>query len=239
MINGGSLGALNQHLPWKHDQETVDIYRKYVLLHYQLSPYLFSCSVDANLDKSTIIKHANMEEESHWFGDQLFVKVITDSSEITSVKLPEGNSWIDFWDAEMSYPGGSTVKTSYDLHHYPLFVKSGAIIPVLFYYPPKKESSTLVGKQSTIFMIYPDGRSEIVYHKPTGKGADYNNIKVVMNESTGELNVTADVETDFLFAINWLKEVAEIENADGWIYCCNKNQLKIFKKGKSFTLRIF
>jgi alpha-glucosidase (family GH31 glycosyl hydrolase) len=38
MENGGG----GEHLPWKYDEETTDIYRHFVNEHYRLIPYLMN-----------------------------------------------------------------------------------------------------------------------------------------------------------------------------------------------------
>jgi alpha-glucosidase (family GH31 glycosyl hydrolase) len=69
MINGGQLGAFAHHLPWNHDSETVEIYRKYAALHAELSYYLFSASVDAHCNGTTIMKNCTLENGTHFLGD--------------------------------------------------------------------------------------------------------------------------------------------------------------------------
>jgi alpha-glucosidase (family GH31 glycosyl hydrolase) len=43
MENGGN----GKHQPWRWDQETVDIYRKFVLLHYDLKDFFLTAGTEA------------------------------------------------------------------------------------------------------------------------------------------------------------------------------------------------
>jgi alpha-glucosidase (family GH31 glycosyl hydrolase) len=43
MENGGD----NEHRPWKFDQQTCDIYRDFVNIHYELNPYLLNAGTTA------------------------------------------------------------------------------------------------------------------------------------------------------------------------------------------------
>lgn len=51
MENGGN----GKHQPWLFDQETVDIYRKFVDLHYQLKPTFLSCASEKYPKKKSLI----------------------------------------------------------------------------------------------------------------------------------------------------------------------------------------
>ena len=237
MINGGSLGAFEHHLPWKHDQETVDIYRQFVALHYELAPYLFSASVDANLKNKTIIRNGNIKEESHWLGDQLFVKAITDSIPLTTIQLPDENSWIDFWNNDKEYLPGSKFQGEYDLRHYPLFIKKGAILPL-------QVTNNLLGHGDSssadkcTFLIYPNGKSSIVFHQPKGTGIAYLDIQITMNEDDRILSVSADNENKMIFLVKYPVRPTAVMNADRWSYDAVRKMLCIEKAGKSFSLKI-
>ena len=237
MINGGGLGAFEHHLPWKHDQETVDIYRKFVALHNELAPYLFSAAVDAHLRKATIIKNANIEDESHWLGDQLFVKVITDSLAKMSIQLPENDSWIDFWNDDKIVKPGTKLELKYNLEQYPLFIKSGAIIPLRV-----TNNLLLHGKTTstdkTTFLIYPKDKSAIVFHQPQGNGIEYVDIRLEMDESKGLLSVESESNVNAIFLIKYPSSPKSVKNAEKWGYDTARKMIRIEKSGSSFKLKV-
>lgn len=227
MINGGSLGAFKHHLPWNHDIETVNIYRKYVNLHNELAPYLFSTSVDAHLYKSTIIKNENIKQESHMLGDLLFVKVKTDSLPETKIQFPDEGYWIDYWDDDQVYAPGFVIEKNYDLSHYPLFIKSGAILPL-------QESN----EEKIKFQIYPRGISSFTFHKPKDNGVEYEDITIKMDEPGKTLNITSTGENSVIFLIKWPNLPEKVTNSDTWSYDESKKTLRIEKKGTSYKLTI-
>lgn len=233
MINGGAYGAFGHHLPWKHDEETVDIYRKFVNLHYSLSPYLFSTAVDAHLNNSTIIKNANIEDQSHMLGEQLFVIAITDSVQEVNIKFPGQGNWIDFWDNNKVYTGGSAAREEYDIYHYPVFLKKGTILPW-----QDTRTQTEVAPEKVIFLIYPEGKSSYTFHKPTGEGTEYSDISLTMDEKNGVIAVKSKNNVRMEFWV-WQKCRPEsVDNADKWNYDPNKSIITIEKEGSNFKLRI-
>jgi alpha-D-xyloside xylohydrolase len=54
---------------------------------------------------------------------------IRDAVKSRKVYLPKGNAWYDFWTNQM-YEGGQEIQADAPLETMPLFVKSGAIIPM-------------------------------------------------------------------------------------------------------------
>lgn len=231
MINGGSLGAFAHHLPWNYDPETLLIYQKYVNLHRQLSVYLFSTSVDANLGKGTIIKHASLENKNHFLGKDLFVQVICDSLKDVEINLPSEGKWIDYFQDDLIYGKDELKKSSYNLEFYPLFVKAGAIIPFA-----SKDMNLLTDKQT--IHIYPLGKSETIIHKPLSKGINYTDISVAFDEVSGILDVASEQEIAYTFCIKCFKKPDKVFNSDSWLYNNEDHLLTIEKKGKNFQLKI-
>ena len=129
MINGGENGGWTNHLPWWHDQETTDIYRYCVTLHRELVPYLFSGIVDTHLCGGSLLQQTSLKEESHLLGCDLFTKAITSDDNQQAFTLPVEDQWIDFFTGQR-YEGGSTVCRSFANSEFPLYVRSGAIIPM-------------------------------------------------------------------------------------------------------------
>lgn len=237
MINGGAFGAFGHHLPWNHDTETVDIYRRYVALHNELSPYLFSSAVDAHLNHSTIIKDADVRRQSHLLGNQLYVRVISDSSFVAGVKFPEQGSWIDFWDGDEKYPGGTILIKQYDLSDYPMFIKSGAILPLNVKNDLLHHGDTLSSGKTT-FLVYPDGKTDYTFHKPQGDGIGYDDVTLTMDEKSGKLSVDSKTQMDAIFLIRCSSAPHWVEGADRYSYDAEKKRLKIERSGSSFEIEI-
>ncbi len=231
MINGGSLGAFAHHLPWNHDAETLNIYRKFVKLHRDLSIYLFSAGVDANLNHGTIIKNPSFHNKTHFLGDDFFVHVICDSLKEVKIKLPEEGMWINYFKADLIFKSSELILKEFDLESYPLFVRAGAIIPFI-------NNEKHLHSESLEINIYPFGNSEKVIHKPVSDGVGYNDILLSINEKTGIINVTSKKELTYVFIIKCFEEPFDVKNSDSWRYNKQNNLLVIEKKGENFQIKI-
>ncbi len=227
MVNGGGYGALDHHLPWNHDEETVDIYRKYVNLHLRIAPYLFSTSVDGHFGKKSIIRNPSLNHKSHLLGESIFVRAITTASDSIGVKFPGKNRWIDYWDMNQVYNPSDSIVKYYPLAKYPIFIKSGAIIPV-----DQKDTLTVC------FEIYPDQNSAYLYHMPIGKGTEYEDIKVAINEKSGNLTVKSDIQRHFIFKVVCFKQPKTVKGSDKWAYQAEESMVEIEKTGSSFAIQI-
>lgn len=124
MENGGN----GEHRPWKFDEETLSIYRKFVKLHHSLIPYLYSQGASAYERKTSLMKPFNLKD--YFLGDSLFISPITEDVEEKDIFLPEGE-WIDFW-THVIYKGNHTVHYKVPLDRFPIFVRNGSIIPFSF-----------------------------------------------------------------------------------------------------------
>ena len=234
MINGGQNGAFTNHLPWYHDKETTDIYRYYVILHKELSPYMFSTVVDAHLNGGSLLKDVDFNQESHKVGNSIFFKAITSDTNLVSFFLPEEGNWIDFWTNE-KYEGGSKVIKNYALKQAPIFVQEGAVIPL-------EIDNDITGfgdnsfKGKTVVLIYPGKASHYTFHKPTGDGVQYEDIEI--SYSNDVLNVSSPKEHSFLFLIKSRVEPEQIEGSDSWKYNKKREQTELLKTGKNFSIKI-
>jgi alpha-glucosidase (family GH31 glycosyl hydrolase) len=236
MENGGSNGAFSAHLPWFHGRDVINIYRYYATLHNELAPYLFSASVDAHLTGNSIINNTSLKENSHQLGRFLFIKAITNGTGVVDIILPAQGQWIDYWSGKI-YQGGTILKdVRYELDHYPIFVKAGAVIPM-------QVTNNITGhgdehsqgKQTVL--IYPEGKVAYTFHKPAGSGIDYNDVLVSVNNNDGTLSVHSVIPDDYLFMIKQDNLPKKITGADSWEYLEKTHYLRIEKKGKDFVIR--
>ena len=175
MINGGENGPFSAHLPWWHGTEACDIYRQCVTLHNQLRPYLFSVLVDAHLHGDGLLRNSSLKEESHMLGNDLFTKAITNKEGNATFRLPEGGEWVDYFSGD-TYPGGTQVSKTYPLDRFPLFVRKGALIPLMV-------------EGRIAILVYPQGTTSRTFYLPKGEGLDYEEVEMVYSESKGQLTV--------------------------------------------------
>jgi alpha-D-xyloside xylohydrolase len=129
--------------PWTvpdHVDETVAAYRYWAKLHHALVPFFYSLSEEAIGGSATLLVNP-VGDEASWegdfrfvLGDALLVAPLVDASSSRDVALPSGAHWVDFWHEDHApYEGGTTVTgwTSADRIQIPLFVKEGAIVPLV------------------------------------------------------------------------------------------------------------
>ena len=125
--------------PWMYGDCT-DYIRKAIGLRYQLSPYLYSLMERAHETGLPIMEpmcsafqedvKCYEEGVDFMFGDSLLVaNVVEKGAASRKVYLPEGETFYDF-HTRTAYEGGRTVELPVDLGSIPLFVRSGAIIPM-------------------------------------------------------------------------------------------------------------
>ena len=125
--------------PWMYGDCT-DYIREAIGLRYQLSPYLYSLMERAHETGlpimepmcSAFLEDVKCYEEGVDFmlGDSLLVANVVEKDAVSrKVYLPEGETFYDFY-TRAAYEGGRTVELPVDLGSIPLFVRSGAIIPM-------------------------------------------------------------------------------------------------------------
>lgn len=140
--------------------ESVFIYRYYATLHHVMVPYWYSLAEAGHEDKQAILHPVGTEEvwpDDYRFivGDAFFVAPLLDGDESLtpenpvlplgrSVVLPEHTNtetdantntatrWYDWWHlTNPSIAGGTTIDATFDTFwKIPVFVKSGAILPL-------------------------------------------------------------------------------------------------------------
>ena len=236
MVNGGENGAFSNHLPWYHDEETTEIYRYYVNLHYQLIPYIFSSLVDAHLHGGALLKETSKERFSHKLGNDLFFRAIVSDKNKIEITLPDGDEWIDFWTDQI-FEGGKSFEQTYSLNQAPIFVRVGAIIPMDI-------SDDITGfgngsnKGKNTILIYPKGKSLYTFHKPSGDGTDYKDIKICYDDVNGRLTVNGKDRDSYIFYVKKEKEPDQVTGVDAWFYDNENGLLQIEKSGDNFSITI-
>ena len=123
--------------PWKFDNETIEIYRKYAKLHTSLFPYIYTYAKIASdggppIMRPLVLIYPNdekvyNEDYEYLFGDYFLVAPIYQRGTERQIYLPEG-TWYDHWDNKR-YEGPTYITYNAPLDKIPLFVKRGAIIP--------------------------------------------------------------------------------------------------------------
>ncbi len=120
MENGGG-GA---HEPWRFDEETVDIYRRFVELHMALIPYLRREGALVNEAGTSLMSFIDLDRTDYRYllGPDLFVQPVLDPGTSFEVRLPAGE-WRWLFGDQRTLTGGQAVTLDVPLDAYPAFVR--------------------------------------------------------------------------------------------------------------------
>jgi alpha-glucosidase len=137
--NHSNIGTVAQE-PWAFGEKVESICRKYIQLRYQLLPYFYGLFVEAHRQGTPIMRPTFWHDQNDpaavdasdqfMLGPDLLVApILRQGATARSVYLPAG-IWFDFWTSEV-IRGGRHVLTEANLETLPIFVRAGAIIPMI------------------------------------------------------------------------------------------------------------
>ncbi|MDQ1914091.1 glycoside hydrolase family 31 protein [Paenibacillus sp. GD4] len=191
--------------PWMYPSYTSYI-REAIQLRYRLVPYFYSLLHEASELGSPVMRPMVYEfqqdpatwEESFDFmlGRSILVaNVLEKGSETRKVYLPQGSDWIH-WDTRERYTGGQTVELGVTLGSIPMFIRSGAIIPM----SPHLQNIHKEKTEELHLLVEPSQNSSFVLYEDDGVTNQYKN---------GDyLKTTIDIETKRETRISFKKEGA-------------------------------
>jgi alpha-D-xyloside xylohydrolase len=203
--------------PWefgKPGDVFYDAILKQINLRYRLLPYIYSLAAmvtrqDYTMTRSLLFDFRNDQrvydiKDEFMFGGAFLVCPVTDPmyflpgnkamqnvAKARPVYLPAGVSWYDFWTGN-KYKGGQTVNSAAPIDHIPVFVKSGAIVPVgpASSYASEKLSAAwdirIYSGQNGQFTIYEDENDNYTYQK--GQCSTYT---LYWNDRKSELTISS------------------------------------------------
>ena len=125
--------------PWMYPEYT-DKIRDAIKLRYQMMPYFYSLMYQAHEEGISILQplcgmyqqdpHCYDEAENFMVGKSLFVaNVLDEGAKSKSIYLPKGDKFYDFYTREV-YEGGQPLEIPVTLDSIPLYLTSGAILPM-------------------------------------------------------------------------------------------------------------
>lgn len=162
-----------------------DAIEKTIKLRYHFMPYLYSLAGGVHFEDGTIMrsllfdfaedKEARKIQNEFMFGPFILVCAVTEpmyyeadnqileKEKIWKCYLPAGCQWYDYW-TNTKYEGGQYVTVDAPIDRIPLFVKTGAILPVtegLQYADQKPEQPMKV-------LVYPGADGRFVLYEDEG-----------------------------------------------------------------------
>ena len=175
-------GKYYKREPWRWDAKTNGIVHDYLNLRHKLIPYLYSEAYKYSIYGATIFqplyyKYPQTYDEplyrnEYFFGSELFVSPITNQKDpimnrvVHRLFLPNG-IWYDFKTGK-KFTGGHRYVTFYKDEDYPVFAKTGAIIPLAVLdennlnstdSPKKLEIHIFPGRSNTYKLYEDDGHT--------------------------------------------------------------------------------
>lgn len=178
-------GKYYKREPWKWGSETYSVVKEYLNLRHRLIPYLYSeakkySTVGTTLVQPLYYKYPETYDEplyknEYYFGSELFVSPITTQKDevmnrvVHRLFLPKG-VWYDFKTGK-KFTGGKRYVTFYNSQDYPVFARTGAIIPMAVLDPedinntssPKKLEIHIFPGRSNTYKLYEDDGYSMKY----------------------------------------------------------------------------
>ncbi len=167
--------------PWLFGEPFTSINRKYLMLKERMTPYMYTLCNEAHQTgvpavRGLVLEYpddpvtwGNATKYEYLLGKDLLVApVFKSEARRDSIYLPKGK-WIDFWDGT-EYQGNATLMNyPAPLDKLPLFVRSGAILPMYqqMRYNWERPADTLT------LHIYPSGKSEYTMYEDDGLTRDH------------------------------------------------------------------
>ncbi len=171
--------------PWWFDEPHRSINRRYLKLRQRLMPYIYTLARETEQTGAPMVRGimwdhpADPQAYNHpyqfFLGRELLVAPVYRSETASGgwregIYLPEGR-WIDYWNGNVvdAGPAGLEIDVPVDLATLPVFVRSGAIIPM---YPESLYDGQVAADPLTLD-IYPAGTSEYVLYEDDGNTRAY------------------------------------------------------------------
>merc|ERR1712100_110537 len=114
--------------------QTLDIYRQFVDIHYELMPYFLNAGSTSMEEHIPVIYPQNERtilpprDWAYILWTDILVNPIVENSTEVKVQFPAGNDWLDWWDTSIVYQGGETERLTYELESFPVFIRKGAAL---------------------------------------------------------------------------------------------------------------
>lgn len=191
----------NPKYPQEMGEPYTSINRSYLKLKSMLLPYSYTFAHEAVTDKPLIramfldnpstFTHGTATRYQYMYGDDFLVAPIYQNTAAdkegndvrNGIYLPEG-TWYDYYTGA-TYAGGK-ILNDYDapLWKLPLFVKAGAIIPMV----NANNNPSQIDRSQRVFEIYPQGSSEFTLYDDDGTTDAYLRGDSATTRITSDLN---------------------------------------------------
>ncbi|MGA2625362.1 MAG: TIM-barrel domain-containing protein [Bacteroidota bacterium] len=167
----------NLRMPWTYGEQGMNLARKYFQLRYSLIPYIYTfCRVAHDscvpLVRPLYLEHPALEKAyaypgEYFFGDELLVVPVTDSTTEKDVYLPPGD-WVNMFTDKI-YKGDNVFHDTFPVDDIPVFVRAGSVIPK----QPNRAYSDQKPLDTLVIDIYGSGSHTFNLYEDDGRSLDY------------------------------------------------------------------
>lgn len=201
-----TTGIKMSRLPWDFETKYAEVLSQYINLRYELAPYIYTMArktydTGISLCRPLYYDYPNQQASynnrtEYLFGDDLLIAPIaspsTNGVSTMNVWLPKGD-WVEWFSGE-KLSGDQNLQRHFTLDEYPIYVKSGSVIPT---YPKiqnlKQNCDTLIlkvfGRGDTKSNFYEDGGDDDNYKN--GAFAVREFTTAAKNENSQTLQISA------------------------------------------------
>lgn len=222
--NHGDKNAANRE-PWRFSDPHRSMQRELIKFRYKLMPYFYTLAYESTqngepmnvppvFDYYNDIQTHSQNDYDYLVGDFLLVApVYNEGANNRTVYLPykDGVSWY-YWHNNQQHGGGQSVNVSAPLGTCPLFVRSGAIIPM----GPSMQYANQFQSGWMDINCWPDGESEFTLYEDDGETWDY-----LSGEFSKRRMVSSRTDAAWNFTIEAKQGTYDTGARDFYIYCYN------------------
>jgi len=177
LMRGHSAMSTARHEPWVFGDRTENICREYINLRYQLLPYIYNLFWEAATTGAPILRpllyHFPNDTQTYTLYDQVMLgpslmaaPVYRPGVEYRAVYLPAG-TWFDWWSGK-TYQGPTHILAHAPLEIMPLYVRSGAVIPM----QPVMQYVNELPSHELRLRVWP-GNGEYTFYEDDGQTFEY------------------------------------------------------------------
>lgn len=167
----------NVRMPWTYGKKGMTLDKKYFTLRIQMIPYIYTYTRLAYersvpLLRPLYLQYPDLSEaykhpHEYFFGKEMLVAPVVDSTNSRSIYLPPGK-WINFFTGK-KYDGAHSFRAKYGVDETPVFVREGSIVPE----QPDMAYSNAKPLNKVILKIYGSGKGNFNLYEDDGVSLKY------------------------------------------------------------------
>lgn len=174
--------------PWSYGEEVEQIARNYIKFRYQLMPYLYSLFYESSLTGIPVQRSLALDytfspkvydhqfHHQYLLGPFILVAPVESTKDLVRIYLPAGEWYYLF--TGVKYSGDQEIIMDCPIHKLPVFIKSGALLPMQRSLPNTTEKTTQL-----ILHIYPGlDKTGFTHYEDDGDSFDYQQGKYLKRE---------------------------------------------------------